>query len=117
MNETNINRSCHGTIYLMFCCFASALGGLLFGYDLFVISGAKDLIVQRFGLSSLMEGWFVSSAMVGAMLGCLLAGTSSDRFGRKKVLLIASIFLLACSVGCGLAWSSASLIFFSFTSP
>jgi SP family arabinose:H+ symporter-like MFS transporter len=112
MNETNINRSCHGTIYLMFCCFASALGGLLFGYDLFVISGAKDLIVQRFGLSSLMEGWFVSSAMVGAMLGCLLAGTSSDRFGRKKVLLIASIFLLACSVGCGLAWSSASLIFF-----
>jgi sugar porter (SP) family MFS transporter len=99
-------------VYLLFCCFASALGGLLFGYDLFVISGAKDLIVQRFGLSSLMEGWFVSSAMVGAILGCLLAGTTSDRFGRKKVLLVASVFLLACSVGCGLSWSPASLIFF-----
>jgi sugar porter (SP) family MFS transporter len=91
---------------------ASAFGGLLFGYDLFVISGAKDLIVQRFQLSSLMEGWFVSSAMVGAMFGCMMAGTASDRFGRQKVLLVASFFLLACSVGCGLAWSSASLIFF-----
>jgi len=98
--------------YLIFCSFASALGGLLFGYDLFVISGAKDLIVQHFQLSTLMEGWFVSSAMVGAMLGCLLAGTTSDRFGRKKVLVVASVFLLACSVGCGLAWSRASLIFF-----
>jgi sugar porter (SP) family MFS transporter len=91
---------------------ASAFGGLLFGYDLFVISGAKDLIVQRFQLSSLMEGWFVSSAMVGAMFGCMMAGTASDRFGRQKVLLVASFFLLACSIGCGLAWSSASLIFF-----
>lgn len=100
------------TLYLLFCCFASALGGLLFGYDLFVISGAKDLIVQRFGLSNLMEGWFVSSAMVGAMLGCLLAGTSSDRFGRKKLLVVASAFLLVCSLGCGLAWSTVSLIFF-----
>ncbi len=98
--------------YLFFCCFASALGGLLFGYDLFVISGAKDLIVAHFSLSTLMEGWFVSSAMVGAMLGCLLAGMASDRFGRKRVLLIASFFLLLCSIGCGLAWSSASLIFF-----
>ncbi len=103
----------HGSLlYLTFCCFASALGGLLFGYDLFVISGAKDLIVQHFSLSTLMEGWFVSSAMVGAMLGCLGAGTTSDRFGRKKVLVTASAFLLACSLGCGLAWSTASLIFF-----
>jgi len=99
-------------LYLVFCCAASALGGLLFGYDLFVISGAKDLIVSHFRLSTLMEGWFVSSAMVGAMLGCLLAGAACDRFGRKKVLVVASTFLLACSIGCGLAWSSASLIFF-----
>ncbi len=99
-------------MFLFFCCFASALGGLLFGYDLFVIAGAKDLIVQRFQLSTLMEGWFVSSAMVGAMLGCMMAGTASDRLGRQKVLVAASFFLLACSVGCGLAWSPASLIFF-----
>lgn len=99
-------------VYLIFCCAASALGGLLFGYDLFVISGAKDLIVGHFNLSTIMEGWFVSSAMVGAMLGCLLAGSACDRFGRKRVLVAASAFLLACSVGCGLCWSAASLVFF-----
>ena len=112
INEPSTDQVQGSVLYLLFCSFASTLGGLLFGYDLFVIAGAKDLVVQRFGFSSLMEGWFVSSAMVGAMLGCLLAGTSSDRFGRKKVLVTASFFLLACSIGCGLAWSSLSLIFF-----
>lgn len=99
-------------MYLVFCALASALGGLLFGYDLFVISGAKDLIVAHFKLTSLMEGWFVSSAMVGAMAGCALAGSASDRFGRKKVLVFAAMFLLACGAGCATAWSPASLIFF-----
>lgn len=110
--KTRGNTNGSSLAYLIFCSFASALGGLLFGYDLFVISGAKDLIVQHFKLTLLMEGWFVSSAMVGAMIGCLLAGTASDRFGRKQVLVAASAFLLTCSIGCGLAWSTASLVFF-----
>lgn len=97
--------------YLVFCALASALGGLLFGYDLFVIAGAKDLIVAHFELSPLMEGWFVSSAMVGAMIGCILAGPSSDRLGRKTVLVAASVFLLISALGCAVAWSAASLIF------
>jgi SP family arabinose:H+ symporter-like MFS transporter len=99
-------------LYLSFCCFASAFGGLLFGYDMFVIAGAKDLIVQHFRLSSLMEGWFVSSAMVGAILGCLAAGAASDRFGRKKVLIAAAVLLVISAAGCAVAWSSAALIFF-----
>ncbi len=99
-------------LYLTFICFASALGGLLFGYDLFVISGAKDLVVLRFAFSSAMEGWFVSSAMVGAVIGCGFAGKFSDKYGRQKALFIASLFLLICSLGCSLAWSSGSLIFF-----
>jgi SP family arabinose:H+ symporter-like MFS transporter len=103
-------------LFLISCCSASALGGLLFGYDLFVISGAKDLIVQYFQLSTLMEGWFVSSAMLGAMPGCLMAGAAIDYFGRKKVLIAASAALLACSIGCGLAWSTTSLILFRWIS-
>ena len=83
-----LNATGGSILYLIFCCFASALGGLLFGYDLFVISGTLDLIVHQFSLSPVMEGWFVSSAMVGAIFGCLLAGTVSDRFGRKKVLVL-----------------------------
>ena len=113
MNADSMSANSQGSLlYLGFCCFASAFGGLLFGYDLFVIAGAKDLIVQHFRLSTMMEGWFVSSAMVGAMIGCLAAGTASDRFGRKKVLIVAAVLLLACSIGCGLAWSTGSLIFF-----
>ncbi len=111
-NNQTANVGGGSLLYLTFVCFASAMGGVLFGYDLFVIAGAKDLVVERFNLSSTMEGWFVSSAMVGAMLGCLMAGTFSDRFGRKKALVVASAFLLACSVGCGLAWSVGSLICF-----
>jgi sugar porter (SP) family MFS transporter len=111
--DRNASESIKGSfLFLISCCSASALGGLLFGYDLFVISGAKDLIVQYFQLSTLMEGWFVSSAMLGAMAGCLAAGAAIDYFGRKKVLIAASATLLACSIGCGLAWSTTSLILF-----
>lgn len=110
MKQKSYNQG--SLLYLTFICFASALGGLLFGYDLFVISGAKDLVVQHFGLSSAMEGWFVSSAMVGAVIGCALAGKFSDKYGRQKALFVASLFLLICSLGCSLAWSSGSLIFF-----
>lgn len=99
-------------IYLALCAFASALGGLLFGYDMFVIAGAKELIVARYKLTSLMEGWFVSSAMVGAMVGCFLAGGASDRLGRKPVLVAGAVFLLLSALGCGVAWSAGSLIFF-----
>ena len=81
-------------LYLTSICLASSLGGLLFGYDLFVISGAKDLVVQHFGLSSVMEGWFVISAMVGAVIGCALGGKFSDKYGRQKALFVASLFLL-----------------------
>ena len=95
-------------LYLALCAFASALGGLLFGYDMFVIAGAKDLIVAHYQLTSLMEGWFVSSAMVGAMLGCFLAGGASDRLGRKTVLVAAAVFLLVSALGCGVAWSESS---------
>lgn len=99
-------------LYLVLCSFASAMGGLLFGYDLFVITGCKDLVVSHFSLSSLMEGWFVSSAMVGCVLGCIGAGPSSDTFGRKKVLLAAAVFLTVSAAGCAVAWSVSSLIFF-----
>ncbi len=99
-------------LYLVLCSFASAMGGLLFGYDLFVIAGCKDLVVAHFQLSSMMEGWFISSAMVGCVLGCLGAGASSDRFGRKKVLLAAAAFLSISAAGCAAAWSVSSLIFF-----
>ncbi|MFC0336426.1 MFS transporter, SP family, galactose:H+ symporter [Kushneria avicenniae] len=72
-------------------CGLAALAGLLFGMDIGVISGALPFIVNEFHVSTLMEGWIVSSMMVGAALGALGAGAISQRFGRKKALLYSSL--------------------------
>ena len=72
--------------YLWRICLVSTLGGLLFGYDWVVISGAKPFYELYFHLSDeVTKGWAMSSALVGCMLGAITSGTLSDRFGRKKL--------------------------------
>lgn len=68
----------------------AALGGLLFGYDTGVISGALLTIEEDFGLSSFSSGVVVSSILVGAMAGAAVAGNLSDRYGRRPVLVVAA---------------------------
>ncbi|SPJ34289.1 sugar porter family MFS transporter [Kushneria phyllosphaerae] len=72
-------------------CGLAALAGLLFGMDVGVISGALPFIVKEFHVSTLMEGWIVSSMMAGAALGALGAGAISQRLGRKKALMYSSL--------------------------
>ncbi|KAA6462192.1 sugar porter family MFS transporter [Acidobacteria bacterium AB60] len=77
--------------------FIAALGGLLFGYDWVVIGGAKPFYEVYFHLTSEAQiGWANSCALVGCFFGSLLAGPSADRFGRKKLLIVAA-FLFALS--------------------
>jgi MFS transporter, SP family, sugar:H+ symporter len=71
--------------------FFGALGGLLFGYDTGVISGAILFITEDFGLSPFMQGAIVAALLLGAMLGAALAGPLSDRMGRKRLIMIAGI--------------------------
>ena len=85
--------------YLSLACLVAALGGLLFGFDTAVISGAEGMLKVQFHLSPAMHGWIVSSALVGCLLGSAIAGTLSDRFGRKKVLLLAAVLFTLCAVG------------------
>jgi MFS transporter, SP family, arabinose:H+ symporter len=85
--------------YLSLACLVAALGGLLFGFDTAVISGAEDAVAKQFELSDLMEGWIVSSALVGCLIGATIAGFLSDRFGRKKVMLLAAVLFVICSIG------------------
>ena len=66
-------------VYLVFTAFVAALGGLLFGFDMAVITGAIPLVKDQFSLSPAAEGWFVSSALIGAILGCLLYTSPSPR--------------------------------------
>src|SRR5690348_14266778 len=86
---------------------AVALGGFLVGFDATVISGAVPFIRDYFGLDggagSLELGWAVSCLGWGAMAGNLMAGMLSDRFGRKKVLLLTSMLFLASALTAALS--------------
>ncbi|MBE7539249.1 MAG: sugar porter family MFS transporter [Opitutaceae bacterium] len=90
-------------LYVIFICAIAAFGGLLFGYDTAVISGATEAIQTRFALSDLSLGWVVSSALVGCVAGTLIAGWFADRFGRKLGLIVSGALFAACAVACAFA--------------
>ncbi len=62
----------------------AALGGLLFGFDTAVVSGAIGFMEQKFHLNDLQVGWAVSSLIIGCIVGAAASGVLSDSFGRKK---------------------------------
>jgi sugar porter (SP) family MFS transporter len=88
----------------------SALGGLLFGYDTGVISGALLYIKEDFQLTSFLQGAIVSSLLVGAMIGALACGPLSDRFGRRIVILVAAIVFGVGALVAALAPNVATLV-------
>ncbi|MGR5363633.1 sugar porter family MFS transporter [Vibrio mediterranei] len=98
--------------YLWFICLVSALGGFFFGFDLIVISGTISLVKAQFGFLPWQEGFFVSSAVVGAIAGTAVAGKLSDRFGRKNNLFLAALVLFISAMGCTFASDANSLIFY-----
>src|SRR5881227_3323996 len=98
------DRNSVRTIYLWLTAAAGALGGLLFGYDWVVIGGAKPFYERFFHLDSpSLQGWAMSCALVGCLVGALSAGALSHRFGRKHLLSLAALAFAASSVGVGLA--------------
>jgi len=96
--------------YVCLLASVAALGGLLFGYDTAVIAGAIKYLVARFDLTPALEGWAVSSVLVGCMMGAALAGTLSDRLGRKKVLLLSAVLFAVSAIGSALPRSLAELV-------
>jgi MFS transporter, SP family, xylose:H+ symportor len=95
--------SCRST-YLSLASAAGALGGLLFGYDWVVIGGAKPFYERYFHLDSpSLEGWAMSCALIGCLLGAISSGGLSNRFGRKRLLTLAALTFAISSLGTGLA--------------
>lgn len=95
----------YNTSYLLFIAMISAMGGLLFGYDWVVIGGAKPFYEVYFGIanSPSMQGWVMGCAILGCLLGVMISGSLSDKYGRKPLLIVASVFFTLAAIGTGLA--------------
>ena len=100
--------------YLTIVCVIAALGGFLFGFDTAVISGTIVYLKKQFALSALLEGWVVASALIGCIVGALSAGTLSDRFGRKKMLIFSAALFLISAVGSAIPPSVRVLVLARF---
>ena len=90
--------------------FFGALGGVLFGYDTGVISGAILFITSDFGLSPFMQGAIVAALLLGAMIGAAVAGPMSDRLGRRRLIMIAAVTFTIGALGAAAAPSAGVLL-------
>lgn len=88
--------------YLLLITAISALGGLLFGYDTGVINGAQYFLSQYFELDPALKGWVVGSALIGCLVGALIAGVLSIVIGRKSSLIISALLFTLSAWGSGL---------------
>jgi len=105
MKEKNIG-------YVVFLTVVAALGGFLFGYDTAVISGTIEQVTAQYQLNSIQQGWYVGCALVGSMIGVLIAGYCSERFGRKLSLFFSGILFFLSGIGCAIAHNIDALVIY-----
>lgn len=99
--------------FLLAATIVAALGGLLFGYDLVVIGGAKEFYELAYGLTDpVTKGWAVACCIVGCIIGALFVGKSADVFGRKRMLSIAAVLFLVSAIGSGFAPNFNQFVFY-----
>ncbi len=97
-------RAHYNLPYIWLIASVAALGGLLFGWDWVVIGGAKPFFERYFHLTDPAQvGWANSCALIGCLLGAIVSGVLSDRFGRKRLLIASALLFAVTSVGNGLA--------------
>jgi MFS transporter, SP family, arabinose:H+ symporter len=89
--------------YLILLAAAAALGGVLFGFDIAIITGAGPFLLEHFGLSDLGLGWAFSSLLFGCVLGSLGAGRFADRYGRRRILAWVAVLFALTSVATAVA--------------
>jgi len=102
--------------YVFLLCVITALGGMLFGFDLVTISGAVRFLSSHFQLDALQTGWAVGCINLGCVVGSLLAGQLSDAWGRKKLLIACAVLFSITGVGTGWAGSFTWFVVFRLLS-
>ena len=100
MDKTKFNKQ-----FILGITLVSAMGGLLFGYDWVVIGGAKPFYERFFDItnSPYLQGWAMSSALIGCLVGAMASGYLADRFGRKRPLIAAATLFTIAAIGTGAA--------------
>jgi MFS transporter, SP family, xylose:H+ symportor len=106
------NRRGGSMAYMSLISLVAALGGLLFGYDTAVISGAIGFMQAHFRLDAIQTGWAASCTLLGCVLGAGLAGTMSDRLGRKKVLMFSAVLFFVSAIGTAVPPDLATFVVF-----
>jgi sugar porter (SP) family MFS transporter len=113
--NTPMNSAERGSaLYLTALCLVATLGGLLFGYDTGVISGALPPLTVHFGLTAFMQGFVSGCVLIGCAAGVLVVGPISDRFGRKMAMFLAALMFLASAIGTALPQDVWTFIVFRF---
>ena len=109
MDKAKFNKK-----FILGITLVSAMGGLLFGYDWVVIGGAKPFYERFFDItnSPYLQGWAMSSALIGCLVGAMASGYLSDRFGRKRPLIISAALFTIAAIGTGAANQFTSFIIF-----
>ncbi|MFT3675451.1 MAG: sugar porter family MFS transporter [Chitinophagaceae bacterium] len=100
----------YNTRYVLGIAFISALGGYLFGFDFAVIAGALPFLQKHFTLDTYWEGFATGSLALGAIIGCLVAGSVSDKYGRRPGLLVAAAIFAISSLAMALSFSRETFI-------
>jgi MFS transporter, SP family, arabinose:H+ symporter len=101
-----------GNRYVNTLAIIASLGGFLFGYDTAVISGTIKFVTSQFQLDAAGTGWYVSSALLGCILGVSVSGILSDKYGRKKMLILSALFFGVSAIGCAFAIGFTDLVIY-----
>lgn len=97
---------------VVFLALVAAIGGILFGYDTAVISGTTEIVKNQFRLTTIAEGWYVGCALIGSILGVMIAGMMSDYLGRKRTMLISALLFSVSAIGCAVCQDFNQLVIF-----
>lgn len=99
---------------MFYIAFVASLGGLLFGFDTAVISGAEKAIQAVYGLSDLAHGFTIATALIGTIIGALVCGKPTERYGRQRLLILIAYLYLVSAIGSAVIVNWYSFMFFRF---
>jgi len=99
---------------MFYIAFVASLGGLLFGFDTAVISGAEKAIQNIYGLSDFTHGFTIATALIGTIIGALICGKPTEKYGRQRMLIVIAWLYLISAIGSAVIVNWYSFMFFRF---